>query len=161
MYRVVLWTNAVVCEKSLPDSIVYLISSLYHTESLTWTAQPANPTGETKGQEVSLTWNYNLTADELTKSNTYFLIKWSKFNPLRSAYDQLATYIKIVGQIPAYAEDAPHIVVDRASGINSSTLHINNIRIDDEGIYKIEISVEFPGTVTVADHEVNLTVLGE
>ena len=51
-------------------------------------------------------------------------------------------------------------MIDRATGVNSATLQINDITIDDEGIYKIEISVEFPGTVTVADHEVNLTVLG-
>ena len=109
---------------------------------------------------MSLTWSYSLTADELTKSNTYFSIKWSKFNPSSSAYGQLATYVKIVGQVPGYAEDAPHIVIDRATGVNSATLQINDITVDDEGIYKIEISVEFPGTVTVADHEVNLTVLG-
>ena len=109
---------------------------------------------------MSLTWSYSLTADELAKSNTYFAIKWSKFNFSSSTYGQLATYVKIVGQVNAYAEDAPHIVIDRATGVNSATLQINDITVDDEGIYKIEISVEFPGTVTVADHEVNLTVLG-
>ena len=110
---------------------------------------------------MSLTWNYTLTADELTKSNIYFIIKWSKFNPSSSAYDQIAFRAKIVGQTPFYTEDAPHIVVDRATGVNSATLRINDIRIDDEGIYKIEISVEFPGTLIAADHEVNLTVLGK
>ena len=109
---------------------------------------------------MSLTWNFTLTADELTKSNTYFLIKWSKFNPSSSSYDQIAFRIKTVGLPPGYTEDAPHIVVDRATGVNSATLHINDIRIDNVGTYKIEISIEFPGTATVADHEVNLTVLG-
>ena len=109
---------------------------------------------------MSLTWSYSLTADELTKSNTYFLIKWSKFNFTSSAYDVIAFRSKTVGLPPSYTEDTPHTVVDRATGVNSSTLHIYDIRIDDEGIYKIEISVEFPGTRIAADHEVNLTVLG-
>ena len=128
---------------------------------MTWTAQPTNPTGVTKGQDLSLTWSYSLTAGELTKSNTFFLIKWSMFNYSWSAYDVIALRSKTVWQPAAYTEDAPHIVIDRASGVNSATLQINDIRIDDEGIYKIEISVEFPGTVTIADHEVNLTVLGK
>ena len=109
---------------------------------------------------MSLTWSYSLTASELTKSNTYFLIKWSKFNFLSSAYDLIAFRTKTIGLPPGYTEDAPHIVIDRATGVNSSTLHIYDIRIDDEGIYKIEISVEFPGTIVAADHEANLTVLG-
>ena len=142
------------------QKLVVQSSHALNTESVTWTAQPTNPTEVTKGQDVSLTWSYSLTADELTKSNTYFSIKWSKFNPSSSAYGQLATYIKIVGQVPAYDEDAPHIVIDRSTGVNSATLQINDIRIDDEGIYKIEISVEFPGTAIAADHEVNFTVLG-
>ena len=110
---------------------------------------------------MSLTWSYSLTADELTKSNTYFAIKWSKLNPSSWAYDQIAFRVKIVGLSPSFTEDAPHIVVDRASGVNSATLHISDIRIDDEGIYKIQISVQFPGTVFAAEHEVNLTVLGK
>ena len=72
----------------------------------------------------------------------------------------IAIRTKTIGQPAGYTEDAPHIMVDRASGINLATLLINDIRIENEGTYKIEISVEFSGTVTAADHEVNLTVLG-
>ena len=71
-----------------------LVQSSYvlNTESLTWTAQPSNPTGVTKGQDVSLTWSYSLTADELTKSNIYFLIKWSKFNNSSYQLDSIIKY---------------------------------------------------------------------
>ena len=63
---------------------------------------------------------------------------------------------------PSHFEpNAPHIVIDRASGVNSATLQIKGVTTDDEGRYKIEISVVFPGTVIAADQEVNLIVLGE
>jgi len=132
-----------------------LLSSV---EPLTWTAQPSNPTMIIRGHDVALTWHYSLSAEEQTKSQTYFLVKWTKFNDSSSSYNEVANYIKITGLGPAYNEQAPHIVVDRATGTSFASLQINDVRIDDEGIYKIEISVEFPGTVIAAEHEVNLTV---
>ena len=30
---------------------------------------------------MSLTWEFTLTADEQTKSQTFYLIKWKMFNP--------------------------------------------------------------------------------
>jgi len=130
------------------------------TASLTWTAQPANPTEAIKGQDMALTWRYSLSAEEQTKSQTYFLVKWSKLNSSSAGYDVVALRTKQTGLPPAYSEQDPHIVVDRATGTSFASLQINDVRADDEGIYKIEISVEFPGTTIAADHEVNLTVSG-
>ena len=87
------------------------------TESLTWTEQPANPRVATKGHDATLTWRYSLSADEQTKSDTYFLIAWRKFNRSTSNYDRIAIRSKTVGQITLYDEpSAPRIVIDRATG---------------------------------------------
>ena len=111
---------------------------------------------------MSLTWRYSLSADELTKSNTFLLIAWSKFNPSSSTYDLFASRNKIINQIASYSEpSAPRIVIDRATGTNFASLEIDKIRLEDEGSYKIEISVEFPGTVIAAHDVVNLTVSGK
>ena len=139
-----------------------LFDCTFTSESLTWTAQPRNQTDAVKGQHVSLTWRYSLSADELTKSNIYLLNKWSKFNPSSSTYDRLAFRTKAINQPATYFEpSAPRIVVDRATGTNFSSLEIDNVRLEDEGSYKIEISVEFPGTVIAAYDVVNLTVSGK
>ena len=129
---------------------------------MTWTAQPANPTKARQGKDVSLTWNSYLTADELTESQLFFKVSWKKFNPLSSSFVEIASFVIITGGSPSHFEpNAPHIVIDRASGVNSSTLQIKGVTTDDEGSYKIEISFVFPGTDIAAYQEVNLTVLGE
>ena len=131
--------------------------------SLNWTAQLTNPTVGIKGRDVSLTWRYSLTAAELTKSNTYYLVGWRKFNYSSLAYgNRIAFRPKIIGQLASYGEPiAPHIVVDRATGTDFASLKIIDVQTDDEGLYKFEISVEFPGTVITVAHEVNLTVYGK
>ena len=108
---------------------------------------------------MALTWRYSLSAEEQTKSQTYILVKWSKLNDSSSQYHQIANYIKITGLNPSYSEQTPHIVVDRATGTSFASIQINDVRIDDEGTYKIEINVEIATTTAV--HEVNLTVLGK
>jgi len=128
---------------------------------VTWTARLANPAMAIKGHDAALTWRYSLSAEEQTKSQTYFLVKWTKLNYSSSQYYPIASYIKITGLNPSYTEQAPHIVTDRSTGTSFASLQINDIRIDDEGIYKIEISVEFSGTLIAAVHEVNLSVLGK
>ena len=113
----------------------------------------------TKGEDKSLTWNYTLTADEQTKSQTFYLIKWKKFNPSSSDYVLIGsiTYLSTIGR-PLYDEPrAPHIEISEQ---DPATLLINNVRTEDEGTYKIEYSLELDGTV-LADHEVNVTVLGK
>ena len=113
----------------------------------------------TKGEDKSLTWNYTLTADEQTKSQTLYLIKWKKFNPPSSDYVVIGsiTFLSIIGR-PSYDEPrAPHIEISKN---DPATLLINNVRTEDEGTYKIEYSLELDGTV-LADHEVNVTVLGK
>ena len=129
---------------------------------MTWTAQQANPAMTIKGHNVALTWRYSLSAEEQTKSQTYFLVKWSKLNDSSSQHYQISSYVKITGLGPTYDEQkAPRIVVDRAIGTSFASLQNNNVRIEDEGIYKIEIFVEFPGTVIASDYEVNLSVSGK
>ena len=128
-------------------------------EAFNWTVQPTNPTLATKGKDVSLTWQFNLTAAEQLKSDNLHLITWKKFNQLSSKYDTIGTksFLKAVGQ-PLYNEPrAPHIKLDRN---DPATLHINNVRREDEGTYKIGYSLEIDATV-LADHEINVTVLGK
>ena len=113
----------------------------------------------TKGEEKSLTWNYTLTGVEQTKSRIFYLITWKKFNPSISDYDVIGskTFVS-ANRIPSYIEpNAPNITINRH---DQATLLINNVRTEDEGTFKIEYSVELDGTV-LADHEVNVTVLGK
>ena len=112
-----------------------------------------------KGEDKALSWNYALTADEQTKSQTLYFIKWKKFN--LSSLDHVLigsiTFLSAIGR-PVYDEPrAPHIEIRRN---DQATLLINNVGTEDEGTYKIEYSLELDGTV-LADHEVNVTVLGK
>ena len=111
---------------------------------------------------MSLTWNYTLTADEQTDSQTFFKVTWRKFNLGISSFDEFAHYLKITGSSPSFNEpNAPRIVVDRSIGTSSAKLQFKDIRLEDEGIYKMEVSVKFPGTPTIAEHEFNLSVVGK
>ena len=111
---------------------------------------------------MSLTWNYTLTADEQTASQTFFKVTWRKFNPGTSSFDEFAHYLKIIGTSPLFTEpNAPRIVVDRSIGTSSASLQFKDVRLEDEEIYKIEISVTFPGTAAISEQEFNLTVVGK
>ena len=109
---------------------------------------------------MSLAWQYSLTADELLQSQTQYIIRfWRKLNQSTSNYVQIGTksYFRVVGVI-GYAEpQTPHIVIDRN---DQATLHIKDVKREDEGTYKIEYILESDGTV-VAGQIVNLTVLGK
>ena len=132
-------------------------------ESLNWTAQPTNPIMVRGGQDVSLTWNYSLTSYEQNNSQTLFMVIWRKFDVGTSSFDAFATYVKITGSSAAYHQpNAPRIVVDRSTGNVSATLQFKNVRLEDAGIYKVEVSVGwFPGPVTIADQEFYFIVLGK
>ena len=124
------------------------------TEAFNWTVQPTNTTLATKGEDVSLTWRYNLTADEQLKSDNLYIITWKKLNQLSSNYDNIGTksFLKAIVR-PSYDEPRdPHIKIDRNDPANVSR--------EDEGTYKIEYSLEIDGTI-LADHEVNVTVLSK
>lgn len=132
-------------------------------ESLNWTAQPTNPIMVRGGQDVSLTWNYSLTSYEQNNNQTLFMVIWRKFDVGTSSFDVFATYVKITGSSAAYHQpNAPRIVVDRSTGNVSATLQFKNVRLEDAGIYKVEVSVGwFPGPVTIADQEFYFIVLGK
>lgn len=132
-------------------------------ESLNWTGQPLNPVQITQGQDVSLTWNYTLTAAEQNDSQTFFRVTWRKFNHGTSRFDEIANYLKFFGSSNfAFTEpEEPHIVVDRSSDTSSASLKFQDVILEDEGIYKIEVSVNFPNPVTIAEQEVNITVVGK
>ena len=133
----------------------------YVAESFNWTAQPTNPTPAIKGQDVSLAWQYSLTADELLQSQTLLIIKFSKkLNHSSSNYEQIATksFFKVAGPAISYLEpQSPRIVIDRN---DQATLHIKDVRRGDEGTYKIEFTLKADGSVLV-EQRVNLTVLGK
>ena len=132
-------------------------------ESLNWTAQPTNPIMVRGGQDVSLTWNYSLTSYEQNNRQTLFMVRWRKFYVGTSSFDVFATYVKITGSSAAYHQpNAPRIVVERSTGNVSATLQFKNVRLEDAGIYKVEVSVGwFPGPVTIADQEFYFIVLGK
>ena len=132
-------------------------------ESLNWTAQPSNPIMVRGGQDVSLTWNYSLTSYEQNNSQTLFMVIWRKFDVETSSFDVFATYVKITGSSATYRQpNAPRIVVDRSTGNVSATLQFKNVRLEDAGIYKVEVSVGwFPGPITIADQEFYFIVLGK
>ena len=132
-------------------------------ESLNWTAQPTNPIMVRSGQDVSLTWNYSLTSYEQNNSQTLFMVRWRKFDLGTSSFDVFATYVKITGSSAAYHQpNAPRIVVDRSTGNVSATLQFKNVRLEDAGIYKVEVFVGwFPGPITIADQEFYFIVLGK
>ena len=107
---------------------------------------------------MSLAWNYSLSADELLQSKTHFVIFWRKLNLPTLNYDKIGTksFSKLSGT--TYGEpQAPRIVIDKS---DQATLHISDVRKEDEGTYKIEFILEIDGTV-VDEQRVNLTVLGK
>ena len=110
---------------------------------------------------MSLTWNYTLNASEQTASNSFLKVTWRKFNLGTSSFDQFASYVKFTGSNPFFDEpNSPRIVIDKSIGTSSATLQFVEVRLEDEGIYKIEVSVTFPGTATIAEQDFNLTVKG-
>ena len=108
---------------------------------------------------MSLAWNYSLTADELFQSQTQYFIVWKKLNQSTSIYDQIGAinFVKIIGAVSYQEPRSPHIVIDES---DHATLHIKDVRREDEGTYKIEFILESDGTA-VAEQRVNLTVLGK
>ena len=106
-----------------------------------------------------LAWQYSLTADELLQSQTQYFLFWKKLNLSTSIYDYIGAlnFVKIVGALSYQEPRSPHIVIDRS---DQATLHIKDVRREDEGTYKIEFILESDGTI-VAEQRVNLTILGE
>ena len=108
---------------------------------------------------MSLAWQYSLTADELLQSQTQYFLFWKKLNQSNLNYDQIGTksYLQVIGGLSYQEPRSPHIVIDRD---DQATLHIKDVRREDEGPYKIEFILESDLTV-VAKYSVNLTVLGK
>ena len=108
---------------------------------------------------MSLAWNYSLIADELLQSQTQFIIFWKKLNRSTSSYDKIGTkgYVQSFGGIGYQEPQSPRIVIDKS---DQATLHIKDVRRQDEGTYKIEFSLKADGSV-LAEQRVNLTVLGK
>ena len=121
--------------------------------------QTENPTLVTKGEDESLIWEFTLTADEQTKNDIFNFVRWHKFNQSSLDYDLVGakTFVRVVGSITYNEPLAPHITIDRN---HQATLLINNVRREDEGMYKIDYSVETDGT-TLAYQEFNVSVLGK
>ena len=108
---------------------------------------------------MSLAWQYSLTADELLQSQTQYFLFWKKLNQETLNYDQigLKSYLQVIGGLSYQEPRDPRIVIDRS---DQATLHIKDIRREDEGTYKIEVVLDSDGTV-VAEQRVNVTVLGK
>ena len=108
---------------------------------------------------MSLAWQYSLTADELRQSQTQYFITWKKLNQSTLNYDLIATtrYLKFFGGISHDEPQSPRIVIDKS---DQATLHIKDVRREDEGTFKIEFTLKTDGSV-LAEQRVNLTVTGK
>ncbi|XP_068686490.1 hemicentin-1-like [Montipora foliosa] len=142
--------------------IYYIIALCFprSSDSLTWTGQPANQTEAIEGNNVVLTWNYTLTAAEQTNSQSFFSIQWFRFNLSSLVLDRIASKTFLSFLIPplSYQEPlSPHILIDKNHKTDSVTLHINDVKRDDEGQYKIQYK-DISGNV-LAELAMNLTVL--
>ena len=128
------------------------------SESLEWTSEPVNPTKANKGVNVALTWSYSLTPAEQTSSDRLYSVEWFKFNLSISEYSKIASLTRFNGDFSFSEPNGPHIVVGQPVVLNSATLKINDVTINDEGLYKITYLL-FSGKIN--ESEVNLTVLGK
>ena len=77
--------------------------------------QTDNPTLVTKGEDESLIWEFTLTADEQTKSDLFYFVKWHKFNQSSLEYVLVGgkTFVKAFGLISYDEPMDPRIKVDR------------------------------------------------
>ena len=139
-------------------TITYGVNLFNIAESFNWTAQPTDPTPAIKGRDVSLAWRYSLTADEELKSQIQYAIFWKKLNQSTLNYNIIGTRVfsSLSGDLTYAEPQTPQIVIDRS---DQATLHIKDVRREDEGTYKIELRLPLLGTV--GEQRVNLTVLGK
>ena len=105
---------------------------------------------------MTLTWSYSLTAAEQA-SRDFYIVKWLKFNSSSLVYTEIASYI-IFGGENFNEPNEPHIVVGRPIASDSATLLINDVKRNDEGLYKIEYSLV---SGKLNESEISLTVLGK
>ena len=105
---------------------------------------------------MTLRWSYSLTAAEQANSNVYN-VKWFKFNSSSLVYTEIASYT-VFGGATFNEPNEPHIVVGRPIASDSATLLINDVKRNDEGLYKIEYSLV---SGKLNESEINLTVLGK
>ena len=105
---------------------------------------------------MTLTWSYSLTAAEQANSNVYN-VKWSKFNYSSLLYTEIASF-SIFGGTLFNEPNGPHIVVGRPIASDSATLLINDVKRNDEGLYKIEYSL---ASGKLNESEISLIVLGK
>ena len=106
---------------------------------------------------MALTWSYSLTAEEQANNNFYIVI-WFKFNSSSWAYSEIASYTVFNGRQSFTDPSDPRYAVGRPIASDSATLLINDVKQNDEGLYKIEYQ-QTSGKIN--ESEVNLTVVGK
>ena len=107
---------------------------------------------------MALKWSYSLTPAEQTSSDRFYGIEWFKFNLSISEYSKIASFFEFNGAVSFSQPNGPHIVVGQPVVLNSATLKISDVTVNDEGLYKIAYLL-FSGKIN--ESEVNLTVLGK
>ena len=105
---------------------------------------------------MALTWSYFLTAEQ-ANSNFHNVI-WLKFNSSSWVYTEVASYAVFNGRESFAVASDPRYVVGIPISSDSATLLINDVKRNDEGLYKIEYHLV---TGKLNESEVNLTVLGK
>ena len=116
-----------------------------------------NPTEVIEGQTATLTWSYSLTAEEQANSNFYTVI-WFKFNSSSWVYAEIASYTVFNGRQSFTDPSDPRYAVGKPIASDSATFRINDVKRNDEGLYKIEYHLS---SGKLYESEVNLTVLGK
>ena len=107
---------------------------------------------------MALTWRYSLTdAEQASSSSPGYGVKWCKFNFSSWVFTEVASYTVFFGTPSFGVSSDPRYEVGRPIASDSATLVINDVKTNDEGLYKIQYQF---ASGKVNESEANLTVLG-
>ena len=100
---------------------------------LTWTKYPDSISSVWNGSKVELQWDYNLTTAEQNALKTSYSLFWKRGNLSHLDDVVLKTFNKFVPPEVIVEPLKPRITISRSE---TATLIINDVRKEDEGVYK-------------------------
>ncbi|XP_022777994.1 uncharacterized protein LOC111319506 [Stylophora pistillata] len=114
-----------------------LASVIEFSACLTWTKNPDSITCVWSGSAVALHWDYNLTTEEQTASQTAINLIWKRDNGSHFVGVAEKTFLSFSSPQNSIKEPfKPHITVSRSE---KATLIFNNVTKEDEGVYQFLI----------------------
>ncbi|XP_022793668.1 fibroblast growth factor receptor 3-like isoform X2 [Stylophora pistillata] len=121
-------------------SLCYFVSTfstVFVVECLTWTKYPDSITCVWNGSTVALQWDYNLTTEEQTASQTAINLVWKRGTASHLVEVAEKTFLSFSSPPNSIKEQfKPHITISRSE---KATLIINNVTKEDEGVYQFLI----------------------